>query len=177
MTTQAICKDCGHDIVLSEDKAVATGEYQTVWSDDSGWVCDGTGDEHEPLADFTGVPGYERDPWGNAICGHDFMAGTICSDARGHAGAHSAKCLKCGGDGYAETCSCDLPYEEEETPMDPVEALTYAILAINTDQEPTATSGNDLLYLELNAERALTALDALRAWVIAQGEDFAPGKD
>lgn len=65
-----------------------------------------------------------------------------------------AWCGECGN--CADHCTCD------DNPMDPLEALTYAILAINTDQAPDATSGNDLLYLELNAERALTALAALR---------------
>ena len=220
MSDKAICKDCGHDIVLSEDKAVGSGEYQTVWSDDSGWVCDATGDEHEPLPPFTGVPGYEHDAWGNAICGHDFMAGTICTDARGHEGGHSATCLRCGNDWYDGSCTCKDPSAEEdetwrktysEKPdwwddiheprcdecgvhmeeadtwdgecgncgehctcpiMDPVEALSYAILAINDAAEPMATSGNDRLYLELHSGRALTMLARLREWVIAQGEDL-----
>lgn len=68
------------------------------------------------------------------------------------------------------------PFEDDEPDegdaMDPEEALTYAILAINTDQAPDATSGNDLLYLECNAERAIAALARIREWVIAQGEDF-----
>lgn len=120
---------------------------------------------------FTGVFGYEHDEAGNEICGHDFMAGTICTDRRGHSGGHRPVHLACGQDWYDGSCTCEAADDEDE-PMDPAEALTYAILAINTDQEPTATSGNDLLYLECNAERALAALDRIRTWVIAQGEDF-----
>lgn len=232
MSTSAICKDCGHTITLSDEKAVGSGEYQTVWSDDSDWVCKVTGNEHEP-GEYTG----ERDQWGNSICGQDFMAGTICSDEPGHEGGHSAKCQNCGLDWYDESCQCNVEDEDEtwkvtypekpewwddpteprcdvcgvhteeacvyvkdpdvdldrypgawcgecgncadhctcdDNPMDPLEALTYAILAINTDQAPDATSGNDLLYLELNAERALAALDRIRDFVIAAGEDL-PG--
>lgn len=172
MSTSAICKDCGHTITLSDEKAVGSGEYQTVWSDDSDWVCKVTGNEHEP-GEYKG----ERDQWGNSICGQDFMAGTICSDEPGHEGGHSAKCQNCGEDWYDESCQCNV---EDESPMDPLEALTYAILAINTDQAPDATSGNDLLYLELNAERALAALDRIRDFVIAAGEDlpaYVFGKD
>ncbi len=62
--------------------------------------------------------------------------------------------------------------EGEESPMDPEEALTYAILAINDAAEPQATSGNDRLYLEFNSERALAMLVEIREWVIAQGDDF-----
>lgn len=113
---KATCKDCGHDLVLSEDKAVATGEYQTVWSDDTGWICDATGDEHEPVPPFTGVPGYETDYAGNPMCGHDFMAGTICSDERGHDGGHNCRCQVCGGDWMNDTCTCRVegPEEDEE---------------------------------------------------------------
>jgi len=61
---------------------------------------------------------------------------------------------------------CDETDEEhvpgEYIPMTPVEALTYAILSINTDQAPDATSGADMLYLEANARKALRALAALR---------------
>jgi len=39
-------------------------------------------------------------------CGASFMAGTICSDRAGHGGAHSAKCLTCGGDWIIGTCQC-----------------------------------------------------------------------
>lgn len=42
----------------------------------------------------------------NPMCGQSFMAGTICSDRPGHAGAHSAKCQQCGGDWMNETCIC-----------------------------------------------------------------------
>ena len=81
-----------------------------------------------------------------------------------------------------ETGDEHVPAEDDdaETPMDPAEALTYAILAINTDQAPDATSGNDLLYLECNAERAIAALDRIRDFVIASGEDlpdYVFGKD
>ena len=64
--------------------------------------------------------------------------------------------------------------------MDPVEAMTYAILTLNTIEEPTATSANDMLYLELNAERALAALVRIRDYLIASGEDlpdYVTGKD
>jgi hypothetical protein len=132
---------------------------------------------------FTGVFGYEHDEAGNEICGHDFMAGTICSDRRGHSGGHRAVHLACGQDWYDGSCTCQPPADDEDEgddPMDPAEALTYAILAINTDQEPTATSGNDLLYLECNAERALAALSRIRDFIIASGEDlpdYVYGKD
>lgn len=38
------------------------------------------------------------DNWGNPMCGESFMAGTICTDAPGHLGGHSARCQNCGLD-------------------------------------------------------------------------------
>lgn len=49
---------------------------------------------------------FERDRWGNPICGQDFMAGTICTRAPGHEGFHAPECQTCGGDWYDETCTC-----------------------------------------------------------------------
>ncbi len=113
-TNTGICKDCGENIAVS----MWLGGTAVVWSSGLGnWICEVTGDEHEP------------------------------------------------GD-----------YQ----PMDPREAVTYAILAINTAEAPDATSGNDMLYLELNSERALDALVRIRDFLIASGEDlpdYVFGKD
>lgn len=66
-------------------------------------------------------------------------------------------------------------YADETTePMSPAEALTYALLAINTAAEPTATSALDYEYLDSREGDALAALATLRDWVLAQGEDFRP---
>jgi transcription elongation factor Elf1 len=54
---------------------------------------------------FTGIPGFEHDRFGNPTCGHDFMAGTICTLPREHTGAHQAHCQNCGGDWY-DGCRC-----------------------------------------------------------------------
>jgi hypothetical protein len=175
MNTQVICKDCGQTLEQQVEKAIGDGTYAVVWYGDKDWVCLVTGDEHVP-GEYAG----ERDLRGYAICGQDFMAGTICSDQPGHEGPHSCVCQICEGDWMNGTCTCPSEDEEPEFPMDPVEALTYAILALNTDQAPDATSGNDLLYLELNAERALAALDRIRDFIIASGEDlpdYVFGKD
>ena len=108
MSTLYTCKDCGASIQQGDEKAL-DGVYAVAWADDGGeWVCPVTGDEHEP-GDFSG----ERDHAGNPICGQDFMAGTICSDAPGHEGPHSAVCQVCEGDWYNETCTCDVPGEDE----------------------------------------------------------------
>lgn len=47
-------------------------------------------------------------------------------------------------------------------PMDPIEALGLGIFAINTWLEPSASSSEDIAYLELHADEALEALDKLR---------------
>lgn len=39
-------------------------------------------------------------------CGESFMAGTICSLAPGHPGAHGTLCQTCGEDWYDDGCSC-----------------------------------------------------------------------
>lgn len=214
MSTQTTCKDCGETIAQVEDKAL-DGTHAVVWSStESGWICERTGDEHVPVPPFTGVPGYEHDHAGRPMCGHDFMAGTICSDEREHDGPHSARCQGCGGDWINGTCTCergsstddpdsdlwddedevcrtcgepysgygdgwdgecpscaDKTYEVEEA-LSPAEALDYAILNINTDLAPDATSALDKEWLEENAEKALVTLNRIREWVIAQGEDF-----
>lgn len=168
MSDKAICKDCGHDIVLSEDKAVGSGEYQTVWSDDSGWVCDQTGDEHVPDGpDST----YQRDLdfATEGMSASELLVDSVFNDvvsdveASGHSRTRIERDLRAW---------VEAEGEEPETPMDPAEALSYAILAINDAAEPMATSGNDRLYLELHSGRALTMLARLREWVIAQGEDL-----
>lgn len=156
------CKDCGSPIWQEAEKAVATGEYAVVWTNaHNGWVCPVTGNEHEPgeyvETDETWKVTYPERPewWGDPTeprC-------DVCGIHNEEADAWDGECGNCG-----EHCSCDK--------MDPVEALTYAILAINDATDPTATSGNDRLYLELNSERALACLDEIREWVIAQGDDF-----
>lgn len=115
MSDKTICKDCGATIWQESEKAL-DGTTAIVWMSvrDGGWICAETDEEHEPLPPFTGVPGYEHDAWGNAICGHDFMAGTICTDARGHDGGHSATCLRCGNDWYDGSCTCKDPSAEED---------------------------------------------------------------
>ena len=47
-----------------------------------------------------------HDSKGRPVCGQDFMAGTICSDAPGHDGGCSATCQTCGGDWINQTCTC-----------------------------------------------------------------------
>lgn len=56
--------------------------------------------------------------------------------------------------------------------MPPKEALDFAIFAIRTWQEPSASDAKDVTALEENAERVVDMLAKLREWVIAQGEDF-----
>lgn len=56
--------------------------------------------------------------------------------------------------------------------LDPVEAISYGIFAINTLMSPDASSVEDFERLEQNAERATKVLADLREWVIAQGEDL-----
>ena len=192
------CKDCGLSIVHVAEKAL-NGKTAVVWTDGFGsWICDVTHNEHVPGDELCGS------------CGHDEMDHEARTGQCTHAecwctqwthkdetwkvtysekpewwddpteprcdvcGVHTEEaddwCGDCGNCG--EHCECPK--------MPPAEALTYAILAINTDQAPDATSGNDLLYLELNAERALAALDRLRDFVIASGEDlpgYVFGKD
>lgn len=212
MSEQTLCKDCAHAIWREMEKAVATGEWQAVWtSSEDGWICPVTGDEHAPVPPFTGVPGYEHDQAGRPMCGHDFMAGTICSDEREHEGPHSARCQGCGGDWLNGTCTC-TPSADPDTDlwddvcsecggalddgegydglcgtcadaaengpaMDPEEAVTLGIFAINTFLEPTASSAEDCRYLDENAQRALTMLVRVREWMIAQGEDFIESLD
>lgn len=161
MSTET-CKDCGSPIWQEIDKAVATGEYAVVWTNEhNGWVCPVTGNEHVPgeyvETDDTWKVTYAERPawWGDPTeprC-------DVCGVHQEEADVWDGECGNCG-----EHCTC--------SPMDPREALTYAILAINTDQAPDATSGNDLLYLEVNAERALAALDRIRDYIIASGEDL-----
>ena len=205
MSEQTLCKDCAHAIWREMEKAVATGEWQAVWtSSEDGWICPVTGDEHAPVPPFTGVPGYEHDQAGRPMCGHDFMAGTICSDEREHEGPHSARCQGCGGDWLNGTCTCAPADDDvcstcggslddgegydglcgtcadaaENGPaMDPEEAVTLGIFAINTFLEPTASSAEDCRYLDENAQRALTMLVRVREWMIAQGEDFIESLD
>jgi hypothetical protein len=43
-------------------------------------------------------------------CGEDFMAGTICSLAKGHSGEHGTICHKCGQDWYDQGHATDCPY-------------------------------------------------------------------
>jgi hypothetical protein len=104
VSTLITCKDCGATIAQCDEKAL-DGTWAVVWSDDGGeWVCPVTGNEHVP-GEYAG----ERDHAGNPICGRDFMAGTICTDAPGHEGPHSPVCQVCEGDWYDGTCTC-FPY-------------------------------------------------------------------
>jgi len=179
MSDRATCKDCGHDIVLSEDKALATGEYQTVWSDDNGWVCEVTGDEHAPEGPDSV---YQRDLDSategldaSVVWDYDEVFNGLVDGMEnlGHSRVRVERDLR-------EWIEAEAEAEEPFTPMDPREAVTYAILAINTAEAPDATSGNDMLYLELNSERALAALDRIRDFLIASGEDlpdYVFGKD
>lgn len=48
ITPLELCSMCGNGIRQVEEKAL-DGELATVWSDDGGWVCPITGDEHSPL--------------------------------------------------------------------------------------------------------------------------------
>lgn len=175
-----ICKDCGEKIYLGSDKALAQpgDAHRLVWTSSFGdWICEPTGDEHEPEGPDSV---YQRDL--DAITEGLFPDAVRDSDALfndlvdhlenlGHSRVRVERDLRAW---------IEEEGTEPEVPMDPLEALTYAILAINTDQAPDATSGNDLLYLECNADRALAALDRIRDWVIAQGEDlpdYVFGKD
>lgn len=172
--TTTFCKDCGLDIYQESEKAL-DGTYAVVWvAPGNGWICDQTDEEHVPVPPFTGVPGYEFDHAGNPMCGHDFMAGTICSDERGHDGAHSARCQVCDGDWYDETCTCERPSDEDEEPeyVNVHEAVTLGIFAINTWLAPDASSAEDVAYLEAHAEEALVGLARIREWIVAQGEDL-----
>jgi hypothetical protein len=45
------CKDCTRLIRQGSEKAIGSGEWETVLVDETGaWVCPTTGDEHAPLA-------------------------------------------------------------------------------------------------------------------------------
>lgn len=51
-------------------------------------------------------------------CGHDFMAGTICSLQPNHEGPHAPICQICEGDWYDGTCECEEYDYEEDLPDD-----------------------------------------------------------
>jgi hypothetical protein len=196
--TSTTCKDCGQEIAQNVEKAL-DGEYAVVWATDSGeWVCAVTGDEHAPgdyvgERDHQGHPMCGQDFMAGTICsdkpGHDGAHSCVCQECGGDWYNETCTCEKdicvwCGVPWGDERCyngkdiciDCCVaagdPCGHDAPLMDPVESLSYAILAINTAQHPNATTGNDLLYLELHAERALSALVDIREWVIAQGEDF-----
>jgi hypothetical protein len=176
-TQTGTCKDCGESIALVFDKALGGGGTALVWTSSFGdWICEPTGDEHVPEGPDSV---YQRDLDADT-------AGLSADDMRDDDSFNSVV-DHMEGLGHSRTrVERDLRewIEEEGTeplvPMDPLEALTYAILSINTDLYPDATSGNDMLYLEVNAERALAALARIRDYVIAAGEDlpdYVFGKD
>lgn len=167
-TETGTCKDCGHPIAHVFDKAL-DGTLALVWMDSTGdWICEPTGDEHRPDSpDST----YQRDLdfATEGMSASELLVDSVFNDvvsdveASGHSRVRVERDLRAW---------VEEEGEEPETPMDPEEALTYAILAINDAAEPQATSGNDRLYLEFNSERALAMLVEIREWVIAQGDDF-----
>jgi hypothetical protein len=175
MKTTSTCKGCGREIWQEMEKD-SLGVWAIVWTSQEGWICESDGNEHVPDGPDSV---YERDLDAHtAMMRADDMRDDEVWNAVvdgmenvGHSRVRVERDLR------------EWIEEEGSEPlvlMDPLEALTYAILAINTDQAPDATSGNDLLYLECNAERALAALDRLRDFVIASGEDlpgYVFGKD
>jgi len=58
---------------------------------------------------------YRANQDGTWLCGHDFMAGTICSLRYGHEGPHAPICHVCGIDWYDQNgCACWQPDDDEE---------------------------------------------------------------
>ena len=174
-TETGICKDCGHPIAHVFDKAL-DGTTALVWADSTGdWICEPTGDEHVPDGpDSVFMRDLERETEGmhatETLDDAVYNGIVDAIEGHGHSRARTEYALRewlLWGD--AEPVEDDEP---SESPMDPEEALSYAILAINDATEPMATSGNDRLYLECNAERALAALVRIRDYVIASGEDL-----
>lgn len=160
------CKNCGAKIRQQSVKAL-DGNWAMCWvAEDGEWICEDDANEHEPESpDST----YRRD-LDFATEGMtasellvDAVFNDVVSDVENH--GHSRTRIERDLRAWIED-------EGAETLMAPLEALTYAILAINTAEAPDATSAEDLRYLDDNAERALHMLDKIRDWVIAQGEDF-----
>ncbi len=165
--TTSTCKGCGVTIWVELEKAL-DGTYASVWASEEGWICEADGNEHRPDSpDST----YQRDLdfATEGMSASELLVDSVFNDvvsdveASGHSRVRVERDLRAW---------VEEEGEEPETPMDPEEALTYAILAINDAAEPQATSGNDRLYLEFNSERALAMLVEIREWVIAQGDDF-----
>lgn len=178
MQTQTdTCGKCGHSIAYVMEKAL-NGESALVWMDTTGdWICEHDGDEHSP-ASSEETAAYMRDldtvteGMRPSALGEDSVFNDVVDamENKGHPRTRVAHTLRewiLWGD--ADPVEDE---EGEESPMDPVEAVSYAILAINDATEPQATSGNDRLYLECNAERAIAALARIRDYLIASGEDL-----
>jgi len=169
-TRTAICKDCGDVIAQVFEKAL-DGETAVVWTASiGGWICEATGDEHEPEGlDST----YQRDLdfATEGMSPSELLVDAVFNDLvsemenHGHSRVRVERALRA----WIE----EDTYEEADPDlMDPAEALTYAILALNTAEAPGATSAEDYQYLEDNAGRALDMLVRLRDFVIASGEDL-----
>lgn len=63
-------------------------------------------DAYPPPAYFSGI----IKVW---CCGHDFMAGTVCSLPPGHDGPHAPICQICDGDWAKGECDCLLAYADD----------------------------------------------------------------
>lgn len=149
------CKDCGAAITQASEKAL-DGTYAVVWTDwDGAWICEPTGNEHVPDAPNS-VYQRDLDAHTAGLSATDMLDDEVFNivvdgmENVGHSRARVERDLRSW-------------IEDDVDIMNPVEALTYAILAINTAEAPDATSAADYVYLDAASERAITALAALRS--------------
>lgn len=154
------CKGCGEPIVQVLEKAPGGGGTELVWSTGLGsWICEYDGNEHVPETEgYANLYARELDAHTEGLSAKDMLDDKVFNTI-------VDGMENCGHSRLRVERDLREWIEDEIGPIDvmnPIEALTYAILAINTAEAPDATSNGDYAYLEANADSALAALGALR---------------
>ena len=155
----------GLDPETADDWLGNVGEYTTGdWTD--------RGPDTGPVLVGSTAGKYNLDEWAvDVLATH--AQGTI--DGRGEDGALWRVRL---ADGQATWHQGAVIYPSDKvgTTANPVpEALSAAILALNTLRHPEATAGDQWDWLDSTAEAHQHTLTGLRDWVEAQGEDLDLG--